>query len=918
MQELTQPQAIERVAQWFDQQLLLRPRNVDLYQPGTRLDYDVRGIYPDRPGRVSLEIERFVGGGYAGQVYRVKLLEIDAPEGPIGELEVGGFYAMKILKPPAPMAQRFRDLIYKLGFQGPFTIQVNPVAARAGALWQKFIRRAAAETFGSERHVADIHATFTDPVIGACGEFSEWIDGRTWRYETDDDLSARRHWKPGQDDSQVGSPEYRAKKVFMDRLVEMLHEMGAPELARQYTWWTCKSQPNCLKRRQAETDPAGGLTAVDFRAGLALLPVLPMSPADVALIFKGLLRGSLVQFDRGNLEGLRRYVEARSELFQDMAGALDELRSCEVVYRNSMPDITHNHVRLLYSSSLWSQILDSTAQSYRVRGIADEETTEGLRASQLRTLCFWKLGLVAKLSLLAGVLVLLYGAVKWVWDGPAAKLLGNPRQWAWPLSGEWTLGAFAGIILGLLLLRIRAMWGRADIRRHTIKALTCPGYLLRAMRGRMAERIIDWVRCGRVSPAKAVALTRSPVRAFGHFLLSFIPLVFLHRMLTDRRYARDLLWYIFVRPVRLLFSPELREQWLREMVSDGQRRHMLTEEDAHEILSRIKEPYIQKYLKSLAVHVCTLPVTQLVGVIIGAWIAVSQGMNWAQFLATTGAIIAIFAVTPISPGSITRGLYVVYLVIRERNFRDYNIAVFLGFFKYVGYLAFPIQMAYRYPVLARFMAAHWATGAVHVVPVFGEHGALLEHGVFDLFYNYPLTLRRRLGEKAQIREKLAARHIHALGLGLLAAAGWIACASAYSRITGSGLVRWADDGSLLLTHSLQVLWPAVILLPALAGGLTSMLAGGLGSARRILLSVGCGALAGVLGAAAVLTLQGGEALSGRLASGAGIWHVSMYLLWRVFLFALLAALGGAFAETRPMTRPRLTASPTPAAESTGQ
>jgi len=53
-------------------------------------------------------------------------------------------------------------------------------------------------------------------------------------------------------------------------------------------------------------------------------------------------------------------------------------------------------------------------------------------------------------------------------------------------------------------------------------------------------------------------------------------------------------------------------------------------------------------------------------------------------------------------------------------------------------------MTYRYPALARFMAAHWATDAVHIVPVFGERGALLEHWVFCLFYNWPLTIRRKM------------------------------------------------------------------------------------------------------------------------------------------------------------------------------
>ena len=48
------------------------------------------------------------------------------------------------------------------------------------------------------------------------------------------------------------------------------------------------------------------------------------------------------------------------------------------------------------------------------------------------------------------------------------------------------------------------------------------------------------------------------------------------------------------------------------MVAEGQEEQILTKEDAGIILSRIEEPFIQKYLKSLAVHVCTLPITQIV------------------------------------------------------------------------------------------------------------------------------------------------------------------------------------------------------------------------------------------------------------------------------------------------------------------
>ncbi|HSA94610.1 MAG TPA: hypothetical protein VLJ16_01070, partial [Acidobacteriota bacterium] len=227
---------------------LFRPLRVRRYDPGQVLEYDVRGVWPDRPGRIRLEVERHVGGGYAGQVYRVRVLDVAAPDGPVEGLEPGRSYALKVLVPVSGFGRFVRNTLYGLGFQGPFAPQVNPDAARAGALWQKFIRRAAAARFGTERAVVDVLATLVDPVLGSCGEISEWVDGRLWRYEIDDDLFARLGWKPGRPADGLGSPEYRSKREFMKGLVALMHELGAPELARQYEWWTMKSQPNALKR----------------------------------------------------------------------------------------------------------------------------------------------------------------------------------------------------------------------------------------------------------------------------------------------------------------------------------------------------------------------------------------------------------------------------------------------------------------------------------------------------------------------------------------------------------------------------------------------------------------------------------------------------------------------------------------------
>ena len=255
---------------------LHRPLRPQRYEAGDELAYEVTGVAQAAKARVRLTIEKFVGGGFAGQVYRVKLLACEPAA--IPGLCVGQAYAMKILIPPSNFARVFRDSLYFLGFQGAFQLQVNPTAARCGALWQKFIRRAAGIRLGDEQAVVDIHATLIDSNLGSCGELSEWVEGRTWRLEVDERLDLLKRWRKGRslDPALLGSPEYRAKKEFMRAFVQLLHEVGAHEFARQYEWSTCKSQPNCLKRATTEADPAKGLVAVDFRAGLALLPFLPM------------------------------------------------------------------------------------------------------------------------------------------------------------------------------------------------------------------------------------------------------------------------------------------------------------------------------------------------------------------------------------------------------------------------------------------------------------------------------------------------------------------------------------------------------------------------------------------------------------------------------------------------------------------
>lgn len=830
---------------------LYRPMRVTRYDAGTELTYDVNSIGQTGTARVHLTVEKFVGGGFAGQVYRVKTTQI---EGEIEGLEVGKIYGLKILIPPSGFSRMFRNLLYFIGFQAPFQQQVNPAAAQAGALWQKLIRRGAKIRFGDENMVVDIFGTFVDEKQGSCGELREWVEGRTWRLEVDERMDLLRQWqrseavpaldregvppsKHGQDphatlrarcprhEQHVGSPEYRAKRKFMHEFVDLLYDMGAYEFARQYEWSTCKSQPNALKREGID-DPFQSLVAVDFRAGLTLLPFLPMSPGDFKLIGKGLKRGSLVQFDRGDLKKLDAFVQAHPEEFADMQDTLEELKTAEQLYRDAIPDVTHNHVRLLYDRKLWSTMLHGAVTGWKVRNLVDEQHERKFRKSTISTLLFFIVGLI-------------------------------------PLLGKF----------------IRRIWAQGDWRKHYGKMLTNGDYFRRAIQGRIAEKVIDWHRDGRIDERRAIRVAKSIGSFFGHLPLSFLP-AGLHKFLTDFKHAKERLAYYLVRPIRLYFDAEMREQWLRDMVTEGRRKHMLSDEDADVILSQINEPFIQKYLKSLAVHVCTLPVTQVVSVAVAAYFYFTHpDMPQAERAVMVTGILALFQVVPISPGSLTRGLYVLYLVIRERNFKDYNIAVFLGFFKYVGYLAFPIQMTYHYPALSRFMAGHWATEAVHIVPVFGEGGALLEHWVFCLFYNWPLTIRRRMRKRAEARARMKPRYWH-VGICALVVVGFF---------TFANFIYQQNIGELPTSN---LLWWLAVLVPQVffCGAAVTIGCGGATLGRRIVATAIYGILAGVLCtvAASMIGHDGNIIVNG---------------VWRIFIFAILATIGAIITEVKLPEQP---------------
>lgn len=699
--EVNLPYSLEvcrELEQIVEQSNLLKHYKLSRYEVGDQLEYDLIGVCPDVKFKGLFEVEKFVGGGFAGQVYRVKLIQIMDDEAPVPEgIEIGQKYAIKILIPPSRFSFMFRNLIYWLAYQGPFSAQVQFSAARVGVLWQKLIRRGAKIYFNDGRSVVDTYATFYDKELDSYGEVNEWVTGRNWKFEIDDQIFQRKKWKHRDEmptPDKVKSAEFIAKRKFMAKLVQLLHDMGAPELARQYEWGTMKSQPNALKRIDSDENDVSAITAIDFRAGLALLPFLPMSPADFKLIIKGLFRGNLVQFDRGNLKKLETFIQKNKEEFKDLMPAYEELLIREPQYRGSLPDITHHGFALLFKRSLQKSVKLGLIRGWESKELLDEEQKKKMSNSGFRFFFFCLLGIL-------------------------------------PFFGKL----------------FRRLWGNKQYATHIKNVFTKWNYFKRALRAKQAHALIDWYRDGRVSKEKALKFVDRPFRFWSQkTILGWMPPNW-HHFFTDGTYAWRSIKDTVTYPVRFYRDAEFREEWLLQNVNAGLEEGMLNEEEAAYIKNKIKDPFIQKYLKCVAVHVATLPITQVISVVAAAYAMIKFGSTWQEGLKWAGIVLAAFQATPVSPGSLVRGLYVLYLMIKERDFKNYWIAAMISFWHYVGYLGFPIQMVAKFPALSRLMAGRWATGIVHIIPVFGERGALLEHWVFDLFFNVPISVRRSFRKK---------------------------------------------------------------------------------------------------------------------------------------------------------------------------
>ncbi len=181
-------------------------------------------------------------------------------------------------------------------------------------------------------------------------------------------------------------------------------------------------------------------------------------------------------------------------------------------------------------------------------------------------------------------------------------------------------------------------------------------------------------------------------------------------------------------------------------------------------------------------------------------------------------------------------------------------------------------MTYHYPVLARFMSAHWATEGVHIVPVFGEQGALLEHWVFCLFYNWPLTIRRRMRKRAEVRAKMKPRYWH---VGLI-------CVAAAAILGLADFIYLRNMGEM---PTLRDIWWLVLLAPLICGAAVTLGCRGAAFGKRFTAAAVCGALTGALYAAVSAILSHNS-------------EIVASCVWRIFIFAILTTIGAIIIELK--------------------
>lgn len=675
---------------------VLRPGG---YDPGDTVKArikDIDGVERD----AAFRIDRYCGGGFAGQVYRATVVICDQ-----NWLTPGHPYALKFFRTRSGLRKRFRDVMYFLAFQSPFPHQFNEAAVRTGVFMTRLLRIVSKVEFGTEAPINDCYGSFWDDHVGSFAEVDEWVEGRVSDPDVDSGIFTRRShnrrvWRERRSGNLNTGPmmqsdsEIAAKRRFMDAWVRMCSVLGIEDLARQVYWWTGMSQPNVLTRTTGE-----GLQFVwvDRRPGL---PGFLLSLGDFPLLFNAILRGSIPPFDRINFKKLRNWSKAPNGA--EWESLVDRLHEIDDEYHRAQVDIIGHHFRLIADSRLKRSVMRGIVDYWRRTGRIDGDVRGRLIANSLRAV-------------------------------PHLLLSCIP-------------------ILGC---RLQKFVGNAGYREHIRRMFGEASYRWDYFDRRRKIDLAMWLRDNRIAEGRGDKCLRSLPAYFRDLIFfSWQPPTW-QRFFTDWATAKDSLRRLFTSPLKYVFVVPYRRKvnldWVHERTEEDVRHGYVSREEAEVFTSIGGSETMQKYVTGIMVTLALQPASELVFIALAAILGIKGLSDFEGVKHSIGglgwwAVPLGIAFVAVSPAGILRFVYCIVQWIRNRHV-PYGTALSLSLFRAIGDLAFIIQTARTYPQFSGYLLTSSLCHLVGLVPVFGERGGLLNIWVATAVLSWPASWKAWLGKR---------------------------------------------------------------------------------------------------------------------------------------------------------------------------
>lgn len=664
-------------------QLWLRPL-FHGYHAGQYLEASVFGLDGTWLGEERFCLDFSPGSGFAGQVLRAQPLNGVIWDG--AGLDSGRSVALKILRPRSAMKIAFRDLLFRFCYQTSYAARLEESALRAGLIWQEILRHAVQVEFGDQLSVARPLGYYWDATLGSFVEVHQWIESRASAYQVDEAMLL----KDRAPHSARSPSEMEQKYQVMARLVNLCHRIGAHGLARQYEWYTFVSQANVLTLKDSLAG-APEFVVVDCRPGLAIPFFLPLSPAHLRIILKGLRGGLLVYFDQCDLAQLAAWLASHPKVANGLGPLVNRLRIDDRSYRAGLPDLWQRRLGFWLDKNVRSRVRKGRLQAWRRLGLLSIRSAKRLNTSD-------------------GLFLL-------------ALLLDNL-----PLLGPRLLG-----------------WlGSSAHRRHLSAFVRSPSYRKRAIQAGRGVDLEDWLTVGRIPIERVHHLMASSASYLVEkFVLGWLP-ARVHRLLVDPRQRRRSIQEQLLLPFDLCFRPPKRRQWLCAVVERQRLRGLVDRQKAAELCAQAGEPRLQGFVRDLGFSLGLEVFSKLVYLSLAVY-GFSSGDFWLLGLALLG---------PVPPSGVVRGLYSLTRltwrlpgIIRQKDRRELTslcLGLAVAPWRFIGNLFAPLEMLFYYRRLSLLLADHFVSQMVHGIPVFGGQGMLLEYWAFQATFSLPLSLYRRL------------------------------------------------------------------------------------------------------------------------------------------------------------------------------